>query len=529
MWSVVIVDDDNKVLRGMKKVIPWEKLNCQWVGEAQNGKAGIEIIEKTQPDIIITDIYMPVMNGLEMIQELKQTEFDSKVIILSGYNDFEYARQAMRLRIDDYLSKPASIDTITDVLYKVIENLEQERKEKEKVVELRQKVSIYEPLLEKQWVKSVISGTADVWNTPTEVQSLVRKWETKNHIILAMTYDESVETSCLQSDWDLFRFAASNIIEEVTEQFFDDFEYIEHHVFQSSICLHLDKEETNIEATIEEYKRIIESKFQDCLQVQATIKVGTMKEDWREIPSSMKDALFPGAREEAESKEVPQHLLWSQSMQVSQKLSEAIRYADYDKACQLINDYFANVEKYPFHKKVAVRIGIEMWTVMTYSLYDIGIKNDEMYANDFDLYQELSDKSSWDEVRHYLNENVKRMCSHQQWEENSKHRKLVEQMIAYVQNHLSENITLQDIANELYISRNYLGQIFKNIVGESFKNYMTRARMEVAKKMIQEGNYLIYEVSEKVGYVNPAYFTTTFKKYTGYTPTDLIHKKSVNQ
>jgi two-component system response regulator YesN len=101
----------------------------------------------------------------------------------------------------------------------------------------------------------------------------------------------------------------------------------------------------------------------------------------------------------------------------------------------------------------------------------------------------------------------------------------VEQMIDYVQERLHENITLQDIANELYISRNYLGQIFKKVVGESFKNYLTRIRMEKAKKMIQEGHFLIYEVSEKVGYVNRAYFTTAFKKYTGYTPTELINKK----
>ena len=127
MWSVVIVDDDEKVLRGMKKVIPWEELNCQWIGEARNGKEGLELIEKKQPDIIITDIYMPIMNGLEMIEGLKGAGSESKVIILSGYSDFEYARQALRLSIDDYLSKPASVDTIRRALQGIIGKLEAEK------------------------------------------------------------------------------------------------------------------------------------------------------------------------------------------------------------------------------------------------------------------------------------------------------------------------------------------------------------------------------------------------------------------
>ncbi|WP_413380856.1 helix-turn-helix transcriptional regulator [Alkalihalobacillus sp. 1P02AB] len=162
---------------------------------------------------------------------------------------------------------------------------------------------------------------------------------------------------------------------------------------------------------------------------------------------------------------------------------------------------------------------------MTYSLYDIGIRIDDMFETSMDIYQEIKQFQSWAELENFLQDKVKVICHHQQWDENLKHRQLVEQMVDFVQNRISENITLQDIADELYISRNYLGQIFKRIVGESFKSYLTRIRMEKAKKMIQEGNFLIYEVSEMVGYINPAYFTTTFKKYTGYTPTELIHRK----
>ncbi|SDZ31199.1 two-component system, response regulator YesN [Evansella caseinilytica] len=217
---------------------------------------------------------------------------------------------------------------------------------------------------------------------------------------------------------------------------------------------------------------------------------------------------------------------WTETMETGRKLSEAIRYADEQSATQILAAHLQKLTDSPYHKATAVRIGIELWTMITYSLYDIGLAIDQLFPEGDDICNELFKKNSWDELGMFLKNNVVNLCNHQRWEENVKHRQLVEQMIDYVHHHLGKNITLQDIADELYISRNYLGQIFKKVTGESFKSYMTRVRMEKAKQMIQEGNYLIYEVSAKLGFGNPAYFTTTFKKYTGYTPTDLIYRAS---
>jgi two-component system response regulator YesN len=537
MWRVVIIDDDHKVLRGMKKVIPWKSLQCEWVGEAHNGEEGIKIILDKKPDIIITDIYMPVMNGLEMIQELKEYSLDHKVIILSGFNDFEYARQAMRLKIADYLSKPASIDTITDVLKSVINQLQEEAVEKKQVVELKKKMTLYEPLVEKEWIKSVVTGITNVWQVPSRLNSLLERWQEKEHVALAITYDEPLEhTSFYHSDWSLFRFACSNIISEISTSYFDDVQYIEIHIFQGALCIHFEKIQYNVMEKLKELSKSVEESLNTYLQIKATVSIGSIKNKWEELAASMKDALT-ASRAETVSEELESlgvhakstSKVWSEAIETSQKLSEAIRYADEKSAFEIIDVFFTRLQDLEYTKPVAVRVGIEMWTVMTYSLHDVGFKIQEMMPENNDLLYELSLCKNWIEIKTYIKTKITLICHHQQWDENLKHRQLVEQIIEYVNEHIAENITLQDIANDLYISRNYLGQIFKNIVGESFKNYLTRVRMERAKKMIQDGHFLIYEISEKVGYVNPAYFTTTFKKYTGYTPTELIHKKSVNQ
>ncbi|GAE30877.1 response regulator transcription factor [Halalkalibacter hemicellulosilyticus] len=534
MWQVVIIDDDQKVLRGMKKVIPWERLNCQWAGEAKNGQDGKDLIRRVKPDIVITDIYMPILNGLEMIQELKEDCLHSKVIILSGYNDFEYARQAMRLNVADYLSKPASLDTITEVLERMINQLQHERTEQKQMEELENKVVVYESLVEKEWVKSVVTGTANVLSVPKSIQHYIAKWKYKNHAVLAITYDEPLQnTSFYHSDWNLFRFACNNIINDLMEETFSDFQYFEVHLFQGILTIHSEQDSELFMDSLHNIAQKIENSIQSFLQVKVNVSIGSILSNWEQLQDSMKAALertvIPTSVSPLSEKAIVTNALWTNGMEVSQKLSEAIRHADETAARHVILSFFEKLKDQPYHQAAAVRLGIEMWTIMTYSLHDIGMNLSEILPENKDLIYELSVLTNWTELQQFIEKKTKQICIHQSWDENKKHRQLVEQIVEYVNEHLSENITLQDIANELYISRNYLGQIFKNIVGESFKNYITRIRMERAKKMLQEGNYLIYEVSEKVGFGNPAYFTTTFKKFTGLTPTDLIQRRPVNQ
>lgn len=131
MWKIAIIDDERQVLQGMKRAIPWEELGAEWAGEALNGEDGLAMIRATSPDIVITDIYMPVMSGLEMMEQLRNEGFKGKIIILSGYSDFEHARQALRLQVSDYVSKPISLPTLRTILHKVIAEL---LREQEKVI-----------------------------------------------------------------------------------------------------------------------------------------------------------------------------------------------------------------------------------------------------------------------------------------------------------------------------------------------------------------------------------------------------------
>ncbi|UOF90610.1 response regulator transcription factor [Fodinisporobacter ferrooxydans] len=367
MWKVVIVDDDQQTLNGMKKVIPWEQLQAECVGECIDGKEGLETILSIQADLVLTDIYMPVMNGLEMIEQLRQQGYKGKIIILSGYSDFEYARKALRLQVDDYLSKPLSVQTLKQVLETSFRKLEEEEAQK--------------ILLEKMSTNFFNEGISN--EIPQEVTKAIRP----------------------------FSF---------------------YHQLAGAVRLGLVKQSMQ---TIDEYKQRLD-----------------------------------------QVKEITPPILQQQLY--------------------------------------------EIWGVLAYALHDVGIFLDEIFPN-LDVQKEIRKIYTTEQMDEWLSRKVHMILMDRQWNENVKHKQAVEFMVQYIQEHYGEDVTIGDLAEKLFISRNHLSQIFKKIMGETFNTYLTQYRMEKAKTMILEGNYLIYEVAEKVGYKNIPYFSTLFKKYTGFTPSEL--------
>lgn len=131
MYKVVLVDDENRITRGLSHIIAWERLNCTVVGTAYNGETGLRLVEDTQPDIVITDINMPYMNGLEMIEALKARSSPIKFIILSGYNDFQYAQKGIRLGIKNFILKPVNEQELEESIQLITFEIENERLNRE--------------------------------------------------------------------------------------------------------------------------------------------------------------------------------------------------------------------------------------------------------------------------------------------------------------------------------------------------------------------------------------------------------------
>lgn len=537
MWKIAFVDDERQVLQGMKRAIPWEELEADWVGEALNGAEGLNMIRSTQPDIVITDIYMPLMNGLDMIEQLRKEGFSGKIIILSGYSDFEHARQALRFNVSDYVSKPISVPTLKAILNKVIQELSDEEERRIKQGELENKLMLYEPFIEKEWVRSAAVGTLVAPSPYAEqLPAPYRFWSDSNHTVMGieLVRDERVCKFSV-SDWNLFRFAVSNIVCELSRKVFPFVEYTELHSTRAVLIIHPEHGNTvQAEQVIEDLGlRIIES-VKSYLKLMCRIGIGGTKADWSKIPASTEEAFRAIDMRQKRLKPQNELFVYQDDMEQEQELAvllpvkfsyelaNAMKSAQELEAQQLVKDFIGEMEtQMPILPDYIQMLGSELWGIISYCLYEAGQVLEEIFANN-QIAKEIKGLTQPAQLEEWLTEKISVICRSRQWKGGSKHRKVVDFMTHYIHQHYAEDVTLADLADKVFISRNHLSIIFKNMTGESFNTYLTRVRIEKARELLMERNLLVYEVAERVGYKNIPYFSTLFKKMTGMNPTDLI-------
>lgn len=537
VWRIVIIDDERQVLQGMKRAIPWDELDAEWAGDALNGVDGLNLIRAAQPNIVITDIYMPIMNGLDMIEQLRKEGFNGKIIILSGYSDFEHARQALRHNVSDYVSKPISVPTLKAILNKVIQELIDEEEKRMKQGELEHKLMLYEPFIEKEWVRSAAVGTLDSsYRNGEQLPQSYRFWLDCNHSVIGveLVRDERARQYSV-SDWNLFRFAVSNIICELARKVFPFVEYTELHSTRAVLILHPQGDNGGqVQKAMEDLGiRIVES-VKSYLRLACRIGIGGIKASWIKIPDATEEAfraidmrhrrISPSQdlfvyQEEADKEQEHAALF---PVKFSYELANTMKAAQESEAQQLVADFIGELQKQQGITPDYVQmLGGELWGIISYCLYEAGQVLDDLFTND-QIAKEIMGLTQPDQLQKWLSEKIAIICGSRQWRGSSKHRQVVDFMTHYIHEHYAEDVTLADLSDKVFISRNHLSIIFRNMTGETFNTYLTRVRIEKARELLLERNMLVYEVAERVGYKNVPYFSTLFKKITGMNPTDLI-------
>ncbi|RXZ78921.1 response regulator [Paenibacillaceae bacterium] len=544
MWRAVIIDDEQKIIRIMQGIAIWNELGIEVVGDAGDGKEGLELIMTEQPDIVITDIYMPVMNGLAMIEQLRESRYAGKIIVLSGYSDFEYARQALRLQVDDYLNKPISLTTMREVLGKATAELEAAMQEQLQNERLKDMLLVYEPYVQKKWMYYVVTGSRDAdFSAIEEANSKFKASTYKGHLVLVIEMIRTERIAKLSMvDHNLFYFALNNIIGELAGESWPQSELVELYSHHCALLLHID-EERNEAATIAEAVKLAERIAQAVhtfLKLEVSIGVGSIKREWSAIAASTEEAfvsLYFKSRRLSREGQVfalpesftkEEHQLYLGLKQglhpfhMYQELAEAIAHARIDQAVAVIQRFI--IQHDGINKIPAAHLRhfcSELWGVIIHALAQSGIVSDPFQASSDD-YAAIEAMTSAQEMERWLIERLRQIGEQFLASANVKHLQAVEFIIRYVHEHYEKELTLTDIAEKLAMSRSYLSHIFKQTTGETFGNYLTKVRIEKAKALIMEGKHLIYQISEMVGYKNVPYFSTLFKKYTGMNPTQLF-------
>ncbi|ASA23884.1 response regulator transcription factor [Paenibacillus donghaensis] len=529
MWKVVIIDDDFQVVRGLRKVIPWVELDAEFAGEAIDGESGLKLIEEVNPDIVLTDIYMPVMNGIQMIEQLKAWNFAGRFVILSGYNDFEYARTALRLGVDDYLTKPVTVDQIRSVLSETIEKLEETYLQRLELGggESRER---QEPLSLGEWLVAVLNG----WSQEPGLPPASLKEQKYTVMVMEVLWTERIRSISL-ADWNLFKFAVSNIVAEVFGHEWPESCFV--WLFGNHAALLLpsaacEPEEEIVQAA-DRLGELIVSSMKTYLGLEIRYGIGNVKDGWSGIKVSCDEAMqrlfekLPlNLKNNDQASSGGEADISSEELQLTdyyQSMTKALQEERDDEVMDLFRLYLNGRQpSLPVDPLFYRVLAVELWTLLHNAMLMAGLpgrNEDEGLA-----MRELSGMTGLPKIEEWLEMQIRGLRKAQAPAIHEKHRKAVQFMIEYIHTHYAEDITLELLASQLYISKNYLNQLFKKVTGETFTNYVIRVRIEKAKALLLDGSHLIYEVSEMVGYQNVPYFSTLFKKYCGVSPSELMKR-----
>jgi two-component system, response regulator YesN len=533
MLKLLIVEDEPSVRDGIISMIDWEKENITIMGACSDGKEAWNFILNECPDLLLTDIRMPQISGLELVERINQANLDIMTVLLSGYDDFNYAKKAIQLGVFDYILKPCQPNQIRDVIVQAQSELILKRS---KDLQINQ----FELQFKENW-KTIKAGILVKWlRTPPRKQeerlSEIEKYRIQlMHeacIVIVLRFDSKKLNDLHYNvgDVELIRYAASNIMEEcMRDYFFNNMEFViqnEDFVIIANVP-ELRTTRESMKATLNELQKNL-SHF---LKVTVSIGVGaegTISEihrSYQEAVEALAKRFFYGG---GEIFLYTTSSLDNNSSRVSSTFQEQItdfqiKISGHIAKCNF-SDFVIEVEKW-LNTFKAQDMSIKRIHLHTYSLVDMLIRevkagNGHFVKVHIELLEQYAEQIEYQETFEELSTLLTLIIQKIVEFMNSQKplHKTIEYVIALIKEKYMTNMTLKSIAEEVFISPSHLSTLFRQEMGINFLDYLHQFRIEKAKQLLKEENGKIYFIAKQVGYYDEAHFVRFFKKWTGMLP-----------
>ena len=511
MYNVFIADDEPIIRRGLKKLVNWEELGFTIVGEAGDGKTTLQFLLNNHPNVVLLDIKMPELSGLELMRQARLAGFKGKVIILSGYSDFAYAQEAIQYQVKSYLRKPVEKELLTEELTRLSRELDKERADS-----LTQ--DLYREKAADALLKEILTGECDV--SLIDLEDIHMKASCYQVVIYEKYHRSQNDTFYHFSE--LLRVANKNLNSFLTVDFQNN----------EVIILKGDYAISKFRHFLDHYNG--ELKPQDGSPLDSLfLAYGDITEDFREIPKS-----YAQAKQLLERRffcKKGQHTLGPDAL-------VGLSPIQLDLNDDMLNRY---TTQFTGFLQAGNRQGLSNVTKeLTEKLYFSAAKTDTIKLFLTDLFLRIKEKLSLTEnasfpsnsriinaisEKHYLYEITDYyeerfdavLAANQSLGKSS----TIENILAYIRKNYRDNIRLDDIATAFGYNTSYLGQVFNAKTGCPFNTYLEKVRIEKACELLENPELKVYDIAEMVGYKNVDYFHLKFKKQMNQSPLEYRRSK----
>ena len=502
MLKVMLVDDEPNVRQGVKMMIPWDELDLEVIAEGEDGDDGLAKILSLKPDIVIADVKMPGMTGIQMISAAQQRGFSGKAVILSGYSDFTYAKEAISLGVKQFILKPVDEDELIESLKTIHNEILSEQESNIKV----QKGSVY---ISEQTIKDLLLGTNDVGSMNTDEY---KSCKTFTVALICGVSDISAERKNRMSEMIISQLSNESGVDVIT-------------VNISGMIAALFKDWNS--AAIRDYL----NKLGNAYHGNIFITIGKAVNSIADIAESYSSAnslyskrflfLHCGVISSDEVSVMSKGTSGEQLDDYSKQIFTYMEINDLSKLEACLNDFQNVLCKNMFPpERIKVICITTVMNVRSSLAKSIGEKKAEQFPDE-DMIVRIGSMNSLFEIIELMKSKFAD-ASITYFGRTTK--STMERVVQYIKTNYRQELRLEMLANIFGYNSAYLGKVFHQYTGENFNNYLDGIRINEAKRLLAMNEHKVYEVAEMVGYTNINYFHNKFKKYVGISP--LNYKKA---
>ena len=538
MLKIFLAEDEVIVRETIKRMIPWENLGFELVGEAADGEMALPLLLRQKPDLLITDIKMPFMDGLTLAKVAKKEIPGLKVVILSGYDDFNYAKQAINIGVEDYLLKPITKNALIERLTEIRSRYEHEKTQKEYYEKFHREMQAYEKNSSRDFFEALVSGSMDM-------MEIYRRSEKLGLDIVAEAYNVLIFTMNCEEDFSgqregYSKWEAESL--ELLEEFFSENTsamLFRCNIFSYGVLIKGQKETIgeNTRSCVSEIQRILDRKEQ---KRQWFVAAGEPVERLSQIQKSYYSAsrafsqrylydeniLYYDEMASMEKKNVTEDdSTYLQKVDVNALnpviLQKFLSNGLLEETENFVKDYFYAIGQEPLESLVFrnyVTLNVR-FSVMSF-LKEIGCDTRTLEQEDTEDVLSESSKSLENAIE-YAKKIISQAIALRDQNSGNKNRSILKTAVDFIDSHyMEEDMSLNKAANAANVSANHFSALFSQNMGQTFIEYLTNLRMNKAKEYLRCTSMRSSEIAGEIGYKDAHYFSYLFKKTQGMTPSD---------
>lgn len=513
--KVLIVDDEKLERVLLRKGFDWEKKGFEIIGEVASAREALEFVRHRKPELVLTDISMPEMDGLELSEKILQLMPECHIVIVTGYREFEYARKAVQIGAEDFLLKPVDMKDLENITEKIREKIEKEKEHFQEVEQLKKSILADKDIVMESFFQRLVELKIGEEEAVQKLMVYDCERLLKHCVCMNIELNEEVQSSERQKK-------IRRILSLIRAEEYEDTVCFVH--YMGNIILYfLEEDPDKVKEIAVRLQMIIQSElgFPNTIGISSVnFGYAGIAEAYAQTKNALGVSILLGRNKVISYEDY-------EKIQIQNPTKKEIEWDDFvfsvqnclaEKVDDYISEYIGQMKvSKPADKEYLGLMCMNMLSKAGVTLNKYG-QSMTMLLGGENIYNELRKIATIDDAEAYLRFSLQMIMEYLESRKTRQGNKVVEEALAYINDNIFDpDLSLKLVASKIYTNESYLSRIFKKETGVTLIEYISKKRIDESVRLLNSTDLKVYEIAEKIGFRDPHYFSICFKKQTGMT------------